>query len=63
MTQKKKTVLVIALFVYVVLCGIIIADLGTCSVAGRKRGSIVEKIINSNSVLSTFYQWQGLPQD
>ncbi len=44
MSQEKKTALLTMLFVYTVICGIIIADLGTSSVAGSTRKTIIEQL-------------------
>lgn len=63
MSQKKKTVLVLALFVYVVTCGILIADLGTCSVAGGRYKSMVEKLTRPNFAVAIFSRWQGRSED
>ena len=49
MSETKKAVLVTALFIYLVIAGILIADLGTCSVAGGGRESIAGRIINTHS--------------
>jgi len=46
MSEFKKTALVAALFIYLVIVGILIADLGTCSVAGNGRESIARQIIS-----------------
>jgi hypothetical protein len=63
MSQMKKTLLIFVLFVYVVVCGILIADLGTCSVAGGRYESIVEKLTSPNFALAIFSQWQGRLKD
>lgn len=42
MSQTKKTVLLAILFIYTVVCGIIIADTGTSSVAGSGRPCILD---------------------
>lgn len=43
--QTKKIALITMLFIYTVLCGIIIADSGTSSVAGSERPVLVDKFV------------------
>ncbi len=43
-STAKKTALVTALFVYTVLCGILIADLGTSAVAGSTRMTLIGSV-------------------
>ncbi|OQB14749.1 MAG: hypothetical protein BWY15_00900 [Firmicutes bacterium ADurb.Bin193] len=45
-SETKKTALVIMLFIYTVICGIIIADCGTSAIAGFSRALLVNKIID-----------------
>ena len=58
MSQMKKTILIFVLFVYVVVCGILIADLHLLRCWGRYE-SIVEKLTSPNFALAIFSQWQG----
>ncbi|MCK9478986.1 MAG: hypothetical protein M0R40_05735 [Firmicutes bacterium] len=45
MNQTKKTALLAILFLYTVICGILIADIGTSSIAGSSRGCIFDFIM------------------
>jgi hypothetical protein len=44
MNQTQKIVLTAILFVYTVICGIVIADIGTSTVAGSARPSIIDML-------------------
>ena len=62
MSQMKKTKLIFVLFVYVVVARNSWRT-RTCSVAGGRYESIVEKLTSPNFALAFFSQWQGRLKD